>query len=157
MGAYEAVEHSDTIRPTVRAVIRQGDQILVQVKRSETGQRYLTLPGGRQEFGETVEACLLRECAEEIGVTPQIGGLCHLADVVRDGTSGTRHLVEMLFECQVPVDYVPRMGPRPDKRQVATIWADPVAEGAAFLPRYDQALMRPDTPVYLGRFDCVTP
>ena len=61
------------IRPTVRAVIRKGDLVLVQVKQSDTGARYLTLPGGRQETGESMQECLRRECFEEIGTVPEVG------------------------------------------------------------------------------------
>ena len=63
-----------------------------------------------------------------------------------------RHLAETLFSCTVPAEYRPQLGSRPDKRQIDTLWADPVAEGALFLPRYDLALRRHDAPVYLGKF-----
>lgn len=55
------MDNDDLIRPTVRAVIRKGDLVLVQVKQAASGQRYLTLPGGRQEVGETMQHCLMRE------------------------------------------------------------------------------------------------
>ena len=149
------MDTKDVIRPTVRAVIRKGSLVLVQVKQLEAGTRYLTLPGGRQEFGETMDQCLKRECLEEIGIAPRIGPLLHLADVFRQRPDGARHLVEALFDCSVPKDYVPQMGKHPDKRQVATIWVDPKAEETDFVPRYDLALTQPDAPVYLGRLDNV--
>ncbi|ARE39734.1 hypothetical protein RGUI_1593 [Rhodovulum sp. P5] len=126
--------------------------MLVQVKERPGLGRYLTLPGGRQEFGETMQACLVRECEEEIGIAPAIGGLLHVADVLQTRPDGPRHLTEMLFACTLPPEYTPQMGPRPDKRQVATIWADPVTDGPLFLPRYDRVLMQSDAPAYLGCF-----
>ncbi|BBU58247.1 hypothetical protein KU6B_45120 [Mameliella alba] len=151
------MDNDDLIRPTVRAVIRKGDLVLVQVKQAASGQRYLTLPGGRQEVGETMQHCLMRECLEEIGVAPEVGDVRHVADVFRKRAGGVRQLIEVLFDCAVPDAYVPVLGARPDKRQVATIWADPARPEAPFLPRYDLALMRGDAPVHLGRLDCATP
>ena len=151
------MDNDDLIRPTVRAVIRKGNLVLVQVKQAASGQRYLTLPGGRQEVGETMQHCLMRECLEEIGVAPEVGDVRHVADVFRKRAGGVRQLIEVLFDCAVPDAYVPVLGARPDKRQVATIWADPARAEAPFLPRYDLALMRGDAPVHLGRLDCAAP
>lgn len=151
------MNYEDHIRPTVRAVIRKGDLVLVQVKVATSGQRYLTLPGGRQEIGETMRDCVRRECLEEIGVVPVVGDVRFVADVFRARADGTRQLLEVLFDCAVPDGYVAAVGNSPDKRQVATIWADPVGQGAQFLPRYDLALTQPGAPVHLGRLDCVTP
>ncbi|MCA0996634.1 NUDIX domain-containing protein [Alloyangia pacifica] len=145
------------IRSAVRAVIRKGPLVLVQAKRAASGQAYLTLPGGRQEPGESLVECLRRECLEEIGVVPEVGALLHVADVVRVGHGKTRLLLETLFECSVPDDYAPQLGARPDKRQEGTIWTDPAAPDALFLPRYDLTLLQPDAPVYLGRLRCEAP
>lgn len=143
----------DYIRPTVRAVIRRGGLVLVQVKQGANGQRYLTLPGGRQEFGETMQECLARECREEIGIAPEIGDVLHVADVFRETPGKKRHLVEILFRCRVAESYEPRMGTKPDKRQVDTIWADPASMGMDFRPRYDLALLQDGAAIHLGRFD----
>lgn len=145
------------IRPTVRVVIRKGPRVLVQVKRREGGPRYLTLPGGRQEPGETIADCARRECVEEIGVSPELGGVLHVADVFRLRDGHARQLSEVLFAGTVPESYAPRLGSRPDKRQVATEWVDPLEQGALFLPRYDLALTDPAAPVYLGALSCETP
>lgn len=81
------------IRQTVRAVIRRGPLVLVQVKRRANGQRDLTLPGARLETGETMQACLARECLAEIGIVPQVGDVCHVADVVRTRRVGARRSI----------------------------------------------------------------
>jgi len=141
----------------MRAVIRKGDLVLVQLKQAASGRRYLTLPGGRQEFGETMQQCVVRECLEEIGVAPRVGEVLHVADVMRGREGGMRHLIEVLFDCSVPADYAPRMGTHPDKRQLATIWADLSDDGPQFLPRYDLALNQPGAPVNLGRLNSVIP
>ena len=144
------------IRPAVRAVIRKGPLVLVQVKK-KAGKRYLTLPGGRQEVGETMQECLLRECFEEIGIKPEIHDVLHVADVWRNDPAKPRFLTETLFACSVPESYEPSLGVKPDKRQVATIWTDPAETGSEFFPRYDRALTQPDAPIHLGKLISATP
>jgi 8-oxo-dGTP pyrophosphatase MutT (NUDIX family) len=55
----------------VLAVNERG-QILLQ-RRRDTGQ--WALPMGKQEMGETVTQCAIRECAEETGVEVEITGV----------------------------------------------------------------------------------
>lgn len=141
-----------SIRPTVRAVIRKGPLVLVQVKQRPDGQRDMSLPGGRQEPGETMQECVARECLEDIGVAPVPlpRDILFVADVFRVSGDKCRQLTGRLFRGEVPDDHEPRPGTRPDKRQSATAWADPSESGALFRPRYDLALTRADAPDYLG-------
>lgn len=138
------------IRPTVRAVIRQNNLVLAQVKSRASLPRYLTLPGGRQEMGETMQECLVREVFEEVGAEIVVGDILHVADVFRSRSDGMRHQTEVLFSCALQGAYVPKMGPHPDGRQVATAWIDLAREGELFRPRYDLALLRHERSVYLG-------
>lgn len=56
------------------AVIRRGDEILVTRRLEGTHLAGLwEFPGGKCEPGETHEACLRREIAEELGVDADIG------------------------------------------------------------------------------------
>lgn len=114
-----------SIRNAVRAVILDGDHILLQQKCYQDGSRRLALPGGRQEVQETLVEALRRECHEEIGAQVSVGELLYLADWFkpRPGEPATtRHLVEFLFRCELPVGYRPHNGPRPDKHQVGVAW-----------------------------------
>ncbi|WP_424985437.1 NUDIX domain-containing protein [Microbulbifer sp. S227A] len=140
-----------SIRPTARAVIRREGKLLVQIKEKPGRGRYLTLPGGRQDPGETLHDCVRRECAEEIGCKVQVGRLLHVAEVFKTRADGPRHLLEHLFECTVPDGYRPIMGPHPDKSQTGTAWVNPVAGGDRFRPAYDKPLCDRAAPVYLGR------
>ncbi|SDE18406.1 ADP-ribose pyrophosphatase YjhB, NUDIX family [Salipiger thiooxidans] len=139
-----------SIRPTVRAVIRKGPPVRVQVKQRPDGQRDMPLPGGRREPGETMHGCVARECLEEIGVAPVLRDILFVAEVFRVGGDKRCQQTGMLFRGQVPDDYEPRPGTRPDHRQSATAWADPSESGALFRPRSDLALTRADAPVCLG-------
>lgn len=138
-----------SIRPTVRAVIRKGPLVLVQVKQRPDGQRDMSLPGGQQERGETMQECVARECPEEIGVAPVPRDILFVANVFRISGDKRRQLTERLFRGEVPDDHEPRPGTRPDQRQSAPAWADPSESGALFRRRSDLALTCADAPVCL--------
>lgn len=146
-------EFVDPIRPTVRAVILRDARLLVQVKCKPGQPDYLTLPGGRQEPGETMTDCLARECREEIGAEVTIGRLLHVVEVFKPRETGVRHQVEMLFACTVPDDYTPRLGHHPDSSQIATTWASATDDAARFRPAIAARLTDPDAPLYLGVLD----
>lgn len=129
------------IRNTVRALIRRDNNILLLRKDDPKGGERFALPGGGQDLGETLEQALHRECLEEIGCRVEIHDLVHVADCFKPRDTcppSTRHLVEYLFACTVPDDYVPGNGQHPDKHQVGVIWAR--IEALADLPLYPRSL-----------------
>lgn len=140
------------IRPTVRAVIFRNGDLLVQVKEKPGLPAYLTLPGGKQEPGESAPDALRRECAEEIGAAVTVGPLLHVAEVFKDKEDGIRHQLELLFYCEVDESYVPMVGAHPDPYQTGTIWASPIKRAEAFAPAYAKFLTRA-APFYLGVLD----
>jgi ADP-ribose pyrophosphatase YjhB (NUDIX family) len=152
------VELVAPIRPTARAIIvRQGRILLLRKDYGEQGERY-TLPGGGQEPGETLHQALQRECEEEIGTPVQIGPMLHAADFFKLKATEPptrRHLLELLFRCEVPDHYRPRNGPHPDKHQVAVLWVDIASlTHLPMSPAYlRECILRLDAagPVYLGK------
>ncbi len=50
--------------------LRRGDEILLAMKKRGFGAGHWNGAGGKIEPGETIEQALIRECEEEIGVTP---------------------------------------------------------------------------------------
>ena len=113
------------IRITVRAVIIQNDEILLIKKESpDEGARY-TLPGGALESGETLHQAVIRECQEEINTAVEAYDVLHIADFFipkLEPEPYTRHQLEVLIQCQAPIDYIPASGPAPDKHQVGVEW-----------------------------------
>ena len=127
------------IRNAVRALIRRDNNILLLRKDGyEQGERF-ALPGGGQDSGESLEQALYRECMEEIGTRVKIHDLVYVADTFKPRDTcpqSTRHLVEFLFACTVPGDYVPGNGHHPDKHQVEVVWVELVElAGMPFNPR----------------------
>lgn len=150
-----------SIRNAVRAVIVRNDQLLLLKKTGgDRGERY-ALPGGAQDPGETLAQALERECREEIGSAIEIVTLMNVADHFKNRETdppSTRHMVEFLFRCTVPDDYVARNGSKPDKSQVDVVWVD-LAKLAA-MPLYPESLSHwlPEgilrgTVVYLGTLE----
>ncbi len=96
---------------------------------------------------------LARECQEEIGADVTVGRRLHVAEVFKPKASGMRHQIEMLIACDVPRDYVARMGHDPDPSQIDTVWASPIDDAALFRPAFAACLLNAAAPLYLGVFD----
>lgn len=157
------IEMLPEIRNATRGVIIRDGELLVLRKVSAERGEWLALPGGAQDAGETLQQALSRECIEEIGTAVDVGELVHVADFFkrRDTEPPTRrHLVEFLFRCGVPDDYVPHNGHHPDKHQVDVIWV-PTSEvpRLTLLPQYLSSYITPlrDSTdlhdAYLGAFE----
>lgn len=65
------------VRPT--GVLIEDGKILL-VKQRVTGSRGWSLPGGKQERGETVEEAVIRELKEETGLTVAVGELLYVCE-----------------------------------------------------------------------------
>ena len=147
-------------RNAVRALVLRDGAVLVQRKITSDGLEKFTLPGGAPELGESLETGLKRECLEEIGCEITIERLLFLADYFKPRETEPvtyRHQLEVLFACDVPEDYVPMNGPKPDKHQVDVVWL-PLGQlrHKNFMPvgfkGYIDGSITSDTP-YLGRID----
>lgn len=146
------------IRSTPRAFILSGQNLLVQEKQHPVKGHYFTLPGGKQEPGEDLADTLKRECLEEIGAEVSVGRLVHVADIYRKKSDGNerQHQLDFVFECQVPENYQPAVGPSPDPHQVATRWITPdLAQQLrpAYVTKLFSVSCRRDLEVYLGSFN----
>jgi 8-oxo-dGTP diphosphatase len=152
---------SPPIRNTVRALILRDQNILLLRKVGYAGGDRFALPGGGQELDETLEQALERECLEEIGTQVHIGNLIYVADCFKPRDTeppSTRHLVEFLFSCSVPDEYVPVNGHHPDKHQLEVVWVrlDELNDKALYprsMSNYLAEFKNADNTVYLGTID----
>lgn len=146
------------IRNAVRALIVREDCVLLLRKFSAELGEFYALPGGGQITGETLEQTLARECLEEIDAQVEPRDLIWVADYFRC-RSRRRHLIELVFLCEVPESYSPRNGHQPDRYQQGVVWLRVSDLGRLRLaePYLAQAVARLNgtrtaEPTYLGAF-----
>ena len=82
---------------TAAVIRRDGCFLLTRRLRGTHLAGYWEFPGGKCERGETHEACLQRELAEELGVTARIGA--RVFEIVHDYPERTVEL--HFFECVI--------------------------------------------------------
>ena len=80
---------SGTPVPAAGVICFRGDEVLLIRRGQPPRLGEWSLPGGRVEWGEGVEAAALRELLEETGITAELAGLV----AVVDGLFGDRHYV----------------------------------------------------------------
>jgi 8-oxo-dGTP diphosphatase len=81
--------------PEIAAVgaiaVRDGALLLIRRGHAPSRGRW-SLPGGRVEAGETAQEALIREMAEETGLTVEVGEL--VGEVVRAGPNGVTYRIQ---------------------------------------------------------------
>ena len=109
------------LRNAGKALIQQGDRILVTVNRDAEGLWYI-LPGGGINVGEeTIVEALKRECLEEVGADVTVQGLAFLRERFGETVQGA-HLFDFIFQCTVDTSYDVANAPDGDVMQVGTAW-----------------------------------
>ena len=114
-------------------LIRKDGRFLI-AKRQEGGHLagYWEFPGGKQEEGETLQACLEREIAEELGLKIKAGHVLVVVEHEYKNKIITLHVMEcailtgepMALECQAfkwvdPVDFQNYIFPPPDQEVIS--------------------------------------
>ena len=92
------------IRPSVSAVIFDGEGRVLLQRRTDNGQ--WGLPGGSVEIGESVKAAIVREVQEETGLTVEVARLVGVYSdpsfqVVAYPDGRVVHYVNICLECHI--------------------------------------------------------
>ncbi|OOE10041.1 NUDIX domain-containing protein [Fictibacillus arsenicus] len=115
------------IRSSVKALIIHNHHLLTIEKQNGDNKKYI-MPGGGQDFNETLSDAVARECMEELGVKVEAGRLLwvrefisknHISDQLMDNQG---HIVEHIFEAflkEIPEKFEPK---QPDFTQTAVVW-----------------------------------
>src|SRR5438045_1622965 len=116
------------MRNSAKAIIVRDGRLLVTVNRHDNGEEFYILPGGGQNFGETLHETLQRECLEEIGVNVDIRDLAFIREYIGKHHEfahfdGHVHQVEFMFLCTLKKEapFV-RQGALPDPKQSGVKW-----------------------------------
>jgi 8-oxo-dGTP diphosphatase len=143
------------IRISAQALIIQDETLLVIVKPDDKGELY-SLPGGGQEFGETLVEALQRECLEELGARVVVNHFVTVREFISKNHANRlddkiEHIVNHIFACTLLEP--PATPLNPDLGQTGVRWL-PVShlEQFRFYPQTLAALLANDQPIpfYLG-------
>jgi ADP-ribose pyrophosphatase YjhB (NUDIX family) len=147
------------MRNSAKAIIIADGHLLTMKAQDQWGP-YFLLPGGGQEFGETIHEALRRECMEEISAEVEIGELVFVREYIGRNHEFAEfdadfHQVECMFRCSLAPGAEPAVGLVPDKDQVGVEWIplSQIMEYRLYPRGIREALTQLDVrrhPVYFG-------
>ena len=113
-----------SIRVRASALIVHNGAILLIEFNDENGTHY-NLPAGGVEPGESVIQAVKREAREEAVVELEIGPLAFIYEYepnINAFKYGATHVLDMIFDCRLALNAVPRMPDQPDPNQTGVKW-----------------------------------
>ena len=141
-----------------KAIISDGQNVLMLMKEYNDGQTLYTLPGGRQAPGESLEETVVRYVNDELATSVDVLGLVSIYEhnhPARHDPDVILYHVEFAFLCELTAPYDPAMGQSPDPHQVSVEWVQRHDLPKLSLhPEELEGILKscklPDPPVYLG-------
>ena len=141
-----------------KAVITDGQNVLMLMKEYENGPTLYTLPGGRQIPGESLEEAVMRHTQEELAASVRVLGLLGVYEhnhPARKNPKTIQYHVEFAFLCELMEPYEPIMGHSPDPHQISVEWIhkaslSKLALHPEELERILKSFKLPDPSAYLG-------
>ena len=95
------------IRPLALALIRNGDEILVEEGRDKVkNETFSRLLGGVIEFGERGADALRRELAEELGAESEVKRLVTTLENLFTYEGESAHEIVLIYECSLRDDHL---------------------------------------------------
>ena len=151
------------IRIVARAVIVRDASLLV-IEIDDGTDRWWILPGGGQEYGETLAEAVARECREELQCEVDVGRCVMVREFIgprRETTVGNvneLHALEIFFVCDLLTD--PDLHPREELHRTIRWVAISELVNLEFFPRVLAhglpeilAIESPSIKVYVGDVD----
>lgn len=148
--AFPASARADA-RPVLAAsiaVFRADGKVLLATRTKPPANDLWSLPGGKVEPGETLEAAALRELGEEVGVAARLIGFNRHVEIIHRETGGrvTHHFVVASFVGEWTGG---EALPGPEAGEVR--WVDPLALGGLPTTRELGPVLRGAHRIWLGR------
>lgn len=118
-----------SIRNSAKAVIINGDKILLDKCKLEEGEIFYTFPGGGQNQYETMEQAVIRECQEETGYTVKVDRFLALYEeivsdeVERKNYPDYAHKIFHIFLCHLSNEAV-KVPTEIDDNQISCEWIE---------------------------------
>lgn len=127
-------------RNSAKAVIIENNSVLA-IEKKDNGEPWYLLPGGGQEFGETLVDALKREVQEELGAEVEIGEMILCREYIGKNhefasTDSDFHQVEFYFHCELlsPVDL--SKATHLDTDQVGVKWISLSSKDESLYPKF---------------------
>ena len=114
------------IRSSAKALIVKDGKLLV-IRCQRGGKEYCTLPGGGQEFQESLEQTVVRECLEEAGLSVRVNGLAAVQEGIITDPAAIQQAPEYChehlwyFRCEIADERV-REASHGDLGQTGSQW-----------------------------------
>ena len=131
------------IRNSAKALILKDGRLLCTRNVGYRGDHYYLLPGGGQDFGETLTDALRRECLEEIGAHVIVHELRYVRDYIGKNHEFAErysefHQIEYMFICSLANEPGVTSASNPDSAQIGVEWIE--LENLRHTPIFPKAL-----------------
>ena len=114
-------------------MVRSSDGLVLLARRLAEPGRPLAIPGGKLDAAETVEACAVRELAEETGLIIEAGDVCTYGCVLMPATPSSWIIAGVEARHDQPADQIQPHELEPGKVGEFT-WIDPRDRPADMFP-----------------------